>query len=117
MAALAQQNNNVDEYFEAVKKGDLHEVKAFLRDGKVLPETTNKVCLQVSLYCKKKLILANMSNCVSQGGFQAIHIATVKGHTEIVEYLLDEHGVSPKAQLQVSKHTSVCVCSSSHELS
>ena len=68
MAALAQQNNNVDEYFEAVKKGDLHEVKAFLRDGQVLPESTNKVCLQVSLwlYCKKKkkkkkkLVLANM---------------------------------------------------------
>ena len=116
MAALAQQNNNFDEYFEAVKKGDLHEVKAFLRDGQVLPESTNKVCLQV-LFTVKKLVLANMSNCVSQGGFQAIHIATVKGHTEIVEYLLDEHGVSPKAQLQVSKHTSVCVCSSSHELS
>lgn len=59
MAALAQQNNNVDEYFEAVKKGDLHEVKAFLRDGQVLPESTNKVCLRVSLYCKK-LVLANM---------------------------------------------------------
>lgn len=78
MAALAQQNNNVDEYFEAVKKGDLHEVKAFLRDGKVLPETTNKVCLQVSLYCKKnhsckhvKLRLTGRvpgySHCYSEG--------------------------------------------------
>ena len=36
-----------------------------------------------------------------QDGCQAIHIATRKGHIEIVEFLLDEKGVSPRIHAKV----------------
>ena len=35
------------------------------------------------------------------GGFQAIHIATGRGKIEIVEYLLDEEGVSSRTHIKV----------------
>lgn len=37
-----------------------------------------------------------------QDGYQAIHIATRRGHIELVEYLLDEEGVSPRTHVKVS---------------
>ena len=39
--------------------------------------------------------------CSPQGGLHAVQVATIKGHAEIVEYFLDEEGVSPKIQMEV----------------
>ena len=39
--------------------------------------------------------------CSPQGGLHAVQVATLKGHVEIVEYFLDEEGVSPKIQMEV----------------
>ena len=39
---------------------------------------------------------------VLQGGLQAVHVATIKGHTELVEHFLDEEGVSPRIQVEVN---------------
>ena len=39
---------------------------------------------------------------ILQDGYQAIHIATRRGHIQLVEYLLDEEEVSPRAQVKVS---------------
>ena len=36
-----------------------------------------------------------------QDGEQAIHIATKRGYIEIVDYLLDEEGVSPRIHVKV----------------
>lgn len=36
----------VDEYFEAVKRGELQKVKGFLREKQVTADTTNKVRLK-----------------------------------------------------------------------
>ena len=51
------------------------------------------------------VVVTNVS-MLSQAGFQAIHIATARGKIEIVEYLLDEEGVSPR--IQVSKVYANC---------
>lgn len=45
-----------------------------------------------------------------QDGNQAIHLATRKGHLEIVQYLLEDKGVSPRVPLKVCAVTNVVYC-------
>lgn len=65
-------------FFEAVGNGDLDEVKSFLEAGKIQADVTNI------------------------DGLQAIHLATSKGHLEIVKYILSQKGISPKGSTKVT---------------
>ncbi len=38
-----------------------------------------------------------------QDGHQAIHIAVKNGHLQVVQYLLEEEGVSPRCPLKVCR--------------
>ena len=84
-----------DDYFKAVEDGDLKKIKEILTEGRVQTGTSNKVWTLSDGASLKTLI-----NCW-QDGHQAVHIAIRRGHIEIVEYLLDEEGVSPRAVVKV----------------
>ena len=54
------------------------------------------IFIPVHCTCREKLYYLSL-----QDGSQAILLAVCKGQLEIVEYLLDEAGVSPRVQLKV----------------
>lgn len=64
-------------FFEAVGDGDLDKVKSYLEAGEFQADITNI------------------------DGLQAIHLATSKGHLQIVKYILSRKGISPKVTVKV----------------
>ena len=92
---MTESTASADNYFKAVEDGDLKNMKEILTEGRVQAGTSNKVWT-----LSEGASLNTLINCW-QDGHQAVHIAIRRGHIEIVEYLLDEEGVSPRAEVKV----------------
>lgn len=68
--------SEIDTFFDAVEEGDIEKIQRFIEN---------------------EAVPSKITNC---NGFEAIHIATSRGHLEVVKYLLGKE-VGPKVLLKV----------------
>lgn len=72
----------------AVLYGEIETLIDLIEEKKIDPSTTDRVCENHS-FC---FIFAF---CIWQNGYQAIHIAAIMGHLEVVKLLVMKYGVKP----------------------